>query len=178
MCALTSGGNVVCWGLGGKGCLGNGATGDVDAPVNVTITGTTALTGIVGISTGEDHSCALKSEGGVVCWGSGDGGRLGNNSSTDKDHPVDVLTSAQNNPALASIAQIGLGSAYSCAVTTTGAVKCWGKGGVGQLGNDATSDSNLPVTVVDADGGGGTLSLGITAKRYICGDVRCALETE
>ena len=63
-------------------------------------------------------------------------------------------------------------------MTTAGAVKCWGNGDVGQLGNDATNDSNLPVTVVDADGGGGTLSLGTTKRRYICGDVRCALETE
>ena len=178
-CALTSGGNVKCWGKGGEGQLGNGATGDVDAPVTVTTTGTTALTGIAGISMGVDHSCALKSAGGVVCWGEGDNGRLGDNTSgTDRTNPVDVLTSADGNPALAGIAQIGSGNDHSCAVTTAGAVKCWGHGDVGQLGNNATSDSSLPVDVVDTDGGSGKLSLGTTKRRYICGDVRCALETE
>ena len=182
ICALTSGSNVVCWGYGANGQLGNGATSMKDAPASVTTTGTTALEGIVGIFSAYEHSCALKSAGGVVCWGEGDNGRLGDNTSgTDRTNPVDVLTSAQGNPALSGIAQIGSGGAWSthsCAVTNTGAVKCWGQGGSGQLGNDATNDSNLPVTVVDADGGGGTLSLGTTAKRYICGDVRCALETE
>ena len=106
-CALTSGGNVVCWGVGTNGRLGNGATGNKDAPVTVTTTGTTALTGITGISLGFAHSCALKSAGGVVCWGHGNNGRLGNNATADKTRPVNVLTSADGNPALGGIAQIG-----------------------------------------------------------------------
>ena len=172
ICALTSGGNVKCWGRGQYGRLGNGATSNKDAPVNVTVTGTTALTGIVGISTGQDHSCALKSAGGVVCWGEGDNGRLGNNGTSDQSRPVDVLTSTSGNPALANIAQIGLGESHSCAVTNAGLVLCWGKGSVGQLGNDATIDSNLPENVVDESGGSGTLNLG-TKNRYACTDFRC-----
>ena len=172
-CALTTGGNVVCWGAGGSGRLGNGSTTAVDAPVTVTTAGTTALAGIVGISMNGDHSCALKSIGGVVCWGEGDNGRLGNNTAgTDQGRPVDVLTSSGGNPALTNIAQIGLGEAHSCAVTTTGTVKCWGHGDVGQLGNDATNDSNLPVDVVDENGGTGTLNIG-TKNRYACTDSRC-----
>ena len=172
-CALTSGGEVKCWGFGNSGRLGNGGTSGKDAPVNVTSSGTTALTGIASIALGDAHSCALKSAGGVVCWGQGDNGRLGDNTSgTNRTNPVDVLTSAQDNPALASIAQIGLGYNHSCAVTTAGAVTCWGKGGVGQLGNDATSDSNLPVDVKNENSGSGVLNIG-TKNRYACGDVRC-----
>ena len=184
-CALTSGGGIKCWGSGPQGQLGNGTSGEsnsVDAPVSVTTVGTTALTGIVGISMGTSHSCALKSGGGVVCWGEGNHGKLGdgrNNTFADRTRPVDVLTSADGNPALANIAQIGLGNAHSCAVTTTGAVKCWGNGEEGQLGNDATINFGLPMDVVDADGGSGTLNIGTTVKRYICyDDGSCALETE
>ena len=120
-CALKTGGGVVCWGNGRSGQLGNGATDNKDAPVTVTTTGTTALTGIASISSGGNHTCALKSAGGVVCWGSGSHGRLGNNTAgTDQSHPVDVLTSDDGNPALASIAQVGLGNGQSCAVTTGG----------------------------------------------------------
>ena len=172
-CALTSTGSVVCWGRGTNGRLGNGATGNKDAPVSVTTSGSTALTGIASIASGGAHSCALKSAGGVVCWGEGDNGRLGNNAAgTDQTNPVDVLTSAQDNPALSGIAQIELGGSHSCAVTTAGAVTCWGKGDVGQLGNDATSDSSLPVNVKDQDSGSGVLNIG-TKNRYACGDVRC-----
>ena len=177
-CALTSGDNVMCWGQGGSGELGNGATSDADAPVTVTSAGTTALSGIVGISTGQEHSCALKSTGGVVCWGEGDSGKLGNNANDDQSRPVSVLTSALNNPALSGISQIELGNNHSCAVTDTGKVVCWGHGDVGQLSNDARNDSSLPVDVVNEDGGSGKLSLGTTKRRYICGDVHCALETE
>ena len=173
-CALNSGGNVVCWGYGADGQLGNGATSAVDAPVTVTSSGSNALTGIARISLGSSHSCALKSAGGVVCWGEGDNGRLGNNTAgTDQTRPVNVLTSAGGNPALASIAQIGLGNAHSCAVTTAGAVTCWGHGDVGQLGNDATIDANTPVDVKNENGGSGVLNIGIK-NRYACGDVRCA----
>ena len=171
-CALTSGGEVKCWGRGASGQLGNGATSDVDAPVTVTSAGTTALTGIAGISLGKDHSCALKSVGGVVCWGAGGNGRLGDGTNTERTRPVDVLTSAPSNPALASIAQIGLGNAHTCAVTTAGVVKCWGKGGVGQLGNDATNNGLLPVDVKSADSSATNLDIG-TKNRYACGDARC-----
>ena len=171
-CALTSTGSVVCWGRGSNGQLGNGDVDNKDAPVDVTITGTTALTGIASIASGDFHSCALKSAGGVVCWGGGGNGRLGDGNNTQQTRPVDVLTSAQDNPALASITQIGPGNAHSCAVTTAGGVTCWGAGGWGQLGNDGTSSSNLPVNVVDTDDGSGVLNIG-TKNRYVCTDLRC-----
>ena len=171
-CALTTGGNVVCWGYGASGELGNGATGNKDAPVSVTTSGSTALTGIASIASGESHSCALRSAGGVVCWGTGSDGRLGNNATSNQTNPVDVLTSAQDNPALAGIAQIGLGKEHSCAVTTAGVVTCWGHGDWGQLGNDDTSDSNLPVDVKNEAGGSGVLNIG-TKNRYVCTDLRC-----
>ena len=93
---------------------------------------------------------------------------------------VSVHKSADcSDTALAGIAQIGRGlnSEHACAVTTAGAVTCWGQGDVGQLGNDCSNsscaNSNLPVDVLDEDGGSGVLNIG-TKNRYACGDVRCA----
>ena len=130
-CALTSGGNVKCWGAGDAGQMGNGTTAlGNNAPVSVTTSGSTALSGILGISSSMGyHSCAIKPTGTVVCWGAGANGQLGNNATSNQSHLVNVVTSADGNPALSGIAQIGLGPWHSCAVIDTGKVVCWGKGG-------------------------------------------------
>jgi uncharacterized repeat protein (TIGR01451 family) len=48
---------------------------------------------------------------------------------------------------IAQAKQISSGNRFSCAVTTGGAIKCWGKNDYGQLGNDTTTDSSAPTTV-------------------------------
>ena len=43
------------------------------------------------ITIGDGHSCALKNNGKVLCWGNGNYGQLGNGSNDSNDHPVTVL---------------------------------------------------------------------------------------
>ena len=40
------------------------------------------------ISAGYEHTCAINDDGEVLCWGAGSYGRLGDNTTADKDHPV------------------------------------------------------------------------------------------
>ena len=152
-CALTVEGAVLCWGKGNVGQLGNKSNADKDHPVDVVTSGTdsTALSGIVQISqsSASNHTCGVTSEGGVVCWGQGINGELGDGNTVNKNHPVTVVTSNTDTTPLSGIVQVTTGEQQTCARTDQGGVVCWGKGTLGQLGSGLSTDTNYPVDVVD-----------------------------
>jgi alpha-tubulin suppressor-like RCC1 family protein len=138
-CALTSAGTVLCWGDNGKGQLGTGTNDDSGMPAPVS-----ALGGdVAAVSAGAlgDHTCALTSGGGVLCWGDNQYGQLGNGTTTDSNLPVAVSGLGSGVVSLAT------GSAHSCAFTSGGAALCWGKNDQGQLGDGTTTSSSIPVAV-------------------------------
>ncbi len=136
-CALTSSGAVQCWGYGYDGELGNGSYGDSYLPVAVSGLGS----GVTAISAGGEHSCAVTSAGAAECWGYGGNGELGNGGGSSSDVPVAVVGLSSG------VATITAGHNHTCALTTGGAVKCWGYGGYGQLGNGSYSSNFIPVSV-------------------------------
>jgi alpha-tubulin suppressor-like RCC1 family protein len=164
-CALTSAGGVKCWGWNGKGELGDGTTGMQWPPVEVSgLSG-----GVSAIAAGEGHSCALTSSGGVRCWGWNEKGQLGDGTARDRLTPVDVVGLSSGVTAIAA------GAEHNCALTSSGAVKCWGGNVFGQLGDGTTTDRWTPVGVSGLSGGvraiaaGGVQSCALTTG----GGVKC-----
>lgn len=147
-CALLSTGAVRCWGAGDFGELGYGNLNDVgDNEQPATVTTVNVGGRVAEISAGSEHTCALLDTGNVRCWGSGTHGELGYgnlNDVGDNETPAAAGDIALGGTAL----HITAGGEHSCALMTTGDVRCWGRGSSGQLGygNEAdVGDNEAPI---------------------------------
>ena len=164
-CALTSGGGVKCWGDGASGQLGNGTNTESIVPVDVS----GLSSGVVAISTGDAHTCALMTGGAVRCWGDNWYGQLGNGSTTASNVPVDVSGLAGD------VVAISAGYRQTCVLSSAGAVQCWGNGGHGELGDLSTFGSRVPVVAIGLGTGVAAIDLGGAhlCATYRGGGVRC-----
>ena len=100
-------------------------------------------------SAGASHNCAALASGNVRCWGEGMFGKLGygntNNIGDNETPSLDV-------PIGAPVAKIAAGTFHTCAILTTGDVRCWGSGASGRLGYGNTNhigDDETPASAGD-----------------------------
>lgn len=136
-CALLEGGLIRCWGYGGMGQLGDGVESSSRKPVPVDLGGVKATA----VALGAYHSCALLEGGIVKCWGSNSSSQIGAELIGRSATPVTIDLGG------AVAIELAVGIDHSCALLSGGAVKCWGYGGYGQLGNGLKEDSLAPVSV-------------------------------
>ena len=127
------------------------------------------MAGIVQVVAAYKSTCVLTSAGGVKCWGNNEFGQLGDGTTTNRASPVDVIGLTSG------VAVIG-GSAQSmCAITTAGALKCWGYNGTGGLGVGDNAHRSVPTQVVGLTSGVSVVSPGNghTCAILDTGGVKC-----
>ena len=164
--AMGSDGYAYAWGYNNYGQLGNKSYSNSTVPVRVRNPAKTNDTSkglqAAQIIAGFNHSLALGSDGYTYAWGWNNYGQLGNTTTRDSSVPVRVRNPA--NPTDTSkglkAVQLSAGEYYSLALGSDGNAYTWGANGNGQLGNDTTKDSNIPVPVVF------NLQLVITGVRF------------
>ncbi len=169
-CALMLSGGAKCWGFNYFGQLGTGTATTTGCNCELTAVDASALpSGIVSISAGQDHTCAITSSGGAQCWGYNPYGQLGDGTTANRITPGDVLGLTSG------VQQISPAGYATCAVTTSGDAKCWGHNDSGVLGDGTQSDRSTPGDVSGLTSG---ISRIASASAFACaltgsGGVKC-----
>jgi alpha-tubulin suppressor-like RCC1 family protein len=137
-CALTSAGSVMCWGSNGLGELGDETTNPRAVPgfVHGPSPGRN-LTGATALAVGGSHACAIVAPGNVLCWGANSTGQLGDGTAVRR-----AIAAPIQNPTGSQYVALAAGPAHTCALTTMGAVDCWGANDYGQLNRGATASGS------------------------------------
>ncbi len=133
-CAVKTDGGLYCWGYNGYGQLGNGASSGYKKSPPLS----PVLTEVKEVSLGIEHTCAVKTDGGLYCWGLNDYGQLGDGTNTN-DRNTPPLS-----PVLTDVKDVSLGDTHTCAVKTDGGLYCWGRNSSGQLGDGTTAGKLSP----------------------------------
>ncbi len=174
-CAVLDNGVVRCWGLGEFGQLGNGGTGSIGDtedpgaanPVNLGA-GHTATA----VTAGAFHTCAIREDGAVSCWGLGGNGQLGLGVTAAVLDPSTVGTVDLGPGRTAKAITAGFG--HTCAVLDNGSVRCWGLNDSGQLGygnKTQIGDNEAPALAGPVNLGDGRTATAISSG----GDHTCAV---
>ncbi len=110
--AVTTNGDLYCWGDNEYGEVGNGTTEKQRSPVKV-------LSNVSEVSLRGSHSAAVTTNGDLYCWGRNEHGEVGNGMTENQTSPVKVLS---------NVSEVSLGEYHSAAVTENGDLYCWGSG--------------------------------------------------
>jgi alpha-tubulin suppressor-like RCC1 family protein len=136
-CARKDDGTLWCWGTNDDGELGDGTKTAHPTPVQVTALGNA----VAGVAAGFAHTCAIKNDGTLWCWGRNDRGQLGNGTTIGSASPVKVTALGT------TVLAVSAGITHTCARRTNGYAYCWGANENGELGSDAPNDSSTPLQV-------------------------------
>lgn len=143
-------GRVTCWGsaLGyGYGQPAGAERSSPDPAYPVLRFDDQPLTGVVRVRRGTSFTIALRDNGEVWSWGVNGDGRLGLGYAAATDYAAQ----ARRIASLPSSTSIAVGLEFACALDNTGAVWCWGRNDVGQLGDGTLTNRSVPTRVVRAD---------------------------
>jgi alpha-tubulin suppressor-like RCC1 family protein len=143
-CAIVGSGSVKCWGRNLHGQLGHGGTNPDPGIANaIDVVG---IADAIAISAGESHTCVLRSDQSVACWGGGARGTLGNGLGQTSPVPVSVT-------GIADAIDLVAGDLHNCVLHEGGAMSCWGYNYFGNIGDGSNRNDRLvPQAVVGVSG--------------------------
>ena len=141
-CAILDDASVVCWGYDdvdatptGGGQLGHDTSldrrcisGELCNPEPLAVAG---LSNVRQLALGYNHSCALREDGSVLCWGFSGRGALGRPPTGDTSQTVFTPKPVSG---LTGVTRITAGGLVTCATTSNDEVWCWGSNSYGVLG--------------------------------------------
>jgi alpha-tubulin suppressor-like RCC1 family protein len=164
-CAITNSGGVKCWGLNVSGQLGDGtAASSRNTPVDIV----GLATGVINISAGDAHTCAVTDAGAAKCWGYNGYGQLGIGNTINSSVPLNVIGFGSGATVIAA------GVFHSCLISDHATPYCWGLNSQGQLGDNTTVNHYVPAAVA---GIGNAVSLALgdahSCARLALGGIRC-----
>ncbi|WP_394821392.1 RCC1 domain-containing protein [Pendulispora albinea] len=140
MCAVRSGGEVMCWGSNDTGQLGIGQRDIIAHPVPIAVKN---ISDAMEIHGAQWSTCARRRSGKVVCWG----------SPSHAGNPIG-LEKVQLDPSEDSVGNLvadrfAVGQLHACAVSSEwrSGVVCWGADGYGQLGDGRLLYAPSPIIV-------------------------------
>ncbi|MGD8307684.1 MAG: hypothetical protein PVF17_13585, partial [Ignavibacteria bacterium] len=168
--AVTEDGIVYTWGHNYYGNLGDNTATQRNTPVKVlkgeysgtTYLGDNASNPIIDVAMGYYFSIALASDGTVYSWGINSYGKLGDNTTTQRNTPVKVLkgeysgTTYLGDNSSNKIISVRLGNLHSIALAEDGTVYTWGYNSYGALGDNTTTQRWTPVKVLKGEYSGTT----------------------
>ena len=137
-CALDFAGRVWCWGANSNGQVGNPLAGASSRRASQV----TAANGFTSLAAGSLHSCGLRFDGTLRCWGGNSHGQIGDGTVIDRSTPVTVSSGA------ADVKAISAGQDHTCLLRGTGVAECWGLGTFGQAGDGTFNSRSTPTGAV------------------------------
>jgi len=168
-CAVVEEGSVYCWGgfsftrpdaaEAGDAAAAGGAV-DVGAKVKQ-------------VATSDDHVCVVTEADAVRCWGNDDYGQLGYARQSQPIGDDASIASAGDVSVGGAVTEVVVGSKHTCALLTSGSVRCWGRAGGSAYGrSNSIGDDETPAAAGDA------LIGGTVAHLSAVSDHTCALMTD
>lgn len=134
-CAEDSLEDIYCWGNNNSLQLGNSTAGSTSSSPVITENLPSGL--ILDISSGVNHTCAAI-EGEVFCWGSNTFGQLGSGVISSSSLATQVLKQGDTGLVpLTDITSLSAGENFTCALTSSNEVFCWGQNDKNQLGHSS-----------------------------------------
>ncbi len=157
-CARKDDGSVWCWGSNVYGRVGDGSsvTEKQQQPSHVAVLGYD----VAQLNAGNEHNCAVKTDGTVWCWGLNEFDQLGGaqpQSCVQTNRTWECNKTPVQVTGLTGAIKADVGQKFSCALKNDGSLWCWGANGQGKLGTGNYNRQStpalvgLPGSVVDFD---------------------------